>query len=744
MSELFADVIIEITSEKLDRSFQYRIPPALAEEVSEGVRVKIPFGNGSRMINGYVISVSDRPVLEPERMKDIVSVEQESMTVEDDLIALAAWMRKTYGSTMIQALKTVLPVRERKRVRQEKKLYLKIEKEVGETLLLEYTRKHFKAKARLLETILRDGAISGNQKLRDLKIPADTVRSLIRDNIIGEEHLVSYRNPFSAEALEMNAVHEAEISLNPEQREVYHGICREWQGEKRPCLIEGITGSGKTAVYMKLIDDMLSADRQVIVLIPEIALTWQTVSRFIRQFGDQVTVLHSRMTPAQRSDQFDRVKNGEVNIVIGPRSALFTPFDHLGLIIIDEEQEQSYRSEVTPRYHARETAIKRAELCDARVVLGSATPSVDAMYEAEQGRYAHYQIKNRYGGAKLPEVSVVDMREELRAGNRSIISRRLMQGIGERLAKKEQTILFLNRRGYTGFISCRSCGEVIRCPHCDVSLTLHQNQKLICHYCGYEIPNLRECPSCGSPYIGGFRAGTEQVEQYIKKQFPAASILRMDADTTKNKDGYEKILRKFAQGEADILVGTQMIVKGHDFPGVTLVGVVAADVSLNASDYRAAERTCQLLMQAAGRAGRSGLGGEALIQTYHPEHYSICSAAGQDYGSFYRKEIQMRSLMGYPPVNNLLAVHGSCADEELLMTAMGYIRKYMLRVLKGSLQIIGPAPEAVSKVQDMYRQVIYVKGKTASDLIRMRRLLERYIEMNSGFAEVYIQYDLNI
>ena len=430
--------------------------------------------------------------------------------------------------------------------------------------------------------------------------------------------------------------------------------------------------------------------------------------------------------------------------MIGPRYALFTPFPNLGLIVIDEEHETSYQSETVPCYHARETAIERGNLEHCPVVLGSATPSVDAYYQAQNGTYRLFELNSRYENRQMPKVYSVDLRKELKQGNRSILSSILQEKIEERLKKKEQIMLFLNRRGYAGFFSCRSCGIVMKCPHCDVSLSQHRNGKLVCHYCGYETRQPQQCPVCGSPYIGGFRAGTQQIEEIVKKRFPQAKVLRMDLDTTRKKEGHANILAAFANQEADILIGTQMIVKGHDFPKVTLVGVLAADLSLNISDYRASERTFQLLTQAAGRAGRGEKPGEAIIQTYQPEHYSIQAAMHQDYRAFYEDEIGYRKLLGYPPVSNLLAIHGSCGNEELLETGMQYIKKFLNRVDNhGHLQIIGPADETVSKIADMYRKVIYIKQEDHQLLLRAKSRLEQYIEVNSGFREIRIQLDFN-
>ena len=412
--------------------------------------------------------------------------------------------------------------------------------------------------------------------------------------------------------------------------------------------------------------------------------------------------------------------------------------------MIDEEHEPTYKSEQVPRYHARETAIRRAQIEQASVVLGSATPSVEAFSWCQGGSCTMLELKNRATRQVMPKVYTVDMREELKNGNRSILSDRLTELMEKCLSEHHQLMLFLNRRGYAGFVSCRSCGYVVKCPHCDVSLSEHRGGRLICHYCGHEERMIKTCPSCGSPYIGGFRMGTQQVEDLVKKRFPQARVLRMDLDTTKNKDGHEKILSAFANEEADILIGTQMIVKGHDFPGVTLVGILAADMSLYGDDYRSGERTFQLLTQAAGRAGRGRRPGEVIIQTYSPDHYSIRMAARQDYEGFYEKEMNYRDLMGYPPASQLMAVLMTGSDENKLTTAAEYLKKYAIRVsADGEVQVIGPASPSVGKVNDVYRKVIYLKSEEYQVLVRIKNHMERYIEINRGFANMRIQFDFN-
>lgn len=739
MGSYYADIIIDITHEKLDRTFQYRIPPDLQSQVKAGSQVEIPFGSGNRRIRGYVISISQEPRFPKEKMKEIFSSDNREFNVESNMIILADWMKKTYGSTMIQALKTVMPIRRKTREKEERLIRLTLNEAEARKRLKYFEEKNQKARVRILKGLLESPEIPYGEGLRSWKTSAEALRSLETQGILEVVSRTVYRNPIQQKQQEDEAQ-----KLSEEQHRVLEEIFGEWEKGDRPCLVKGVTGSGKTLLYMELMEKMLQEGRQTILLIPEIALTYQNVQRFYGRFGERVTVLNSRLSQGERFDQMERARKGQVQIVIGPRSALFTPFPNLGLIILDEEHETSYKSEGTPRYHARETAIERARLEGAHVVLGSATPSLEAYQRCKTGEYALFLLNSRYQEASLPRVYSVDMREELKKGNRSILSVKLQSAMEERLAKGEQIMLFLNRRGYAGFVSCRSCGHVMKCPHCDVSLTIHDNGRLVCHYCGYQTAVVNSCPTCGSPYIGGFRAGTQQIEQVVKKRFPKARIIRMDLDTTRGKDGYQKILRAFADREADILIGTQMIVKGHDFPHVTLMGVLSADLSLYASDYRAAERTYQLLVQAVGRAGRGKVPGEAVIQTYHPEHYSIQTAIQQDYDAFFQEEISYRKLMGYPPASNLLAVHGACKDAEVLEQAMEYINKYLLRIRCGKdMQIIGPAAESVAKINDMYRSVLYIRNQSIQQLIRMREMLEKYVEINHGFDSVYLQYDLN-
>jgi primosomal protein N' (replication factor Y) len=541
------------------------------------------------------------------------------------------------------------------------------------------------------------------------------------------------------------------ICLNEEQQRIADTILQEWkEGKKDTYLIHGITGSGTTEVYLEIIEGVIAEKKQVIMLIPEIALTFQTVQRFYARLGDRVSVLHSRLSKGERYDQYERAKKGEIDVLIGPRSALFAPFSNLGLIIIDEEHEGSYKSEAVPKYHARETALERARLQKASVILGSATPSMESYYKAKKGEYRLFHLSRRGGEGELPLVHIADLREELKQGNKSIFSGLLREKLTERLKKGEQSMLFINRRGYAGFVSCRSCGYVVKCPHCDVSMTFHQRSgarggSLLCHYCGEKIEMPSLCPSCTSPYIAAFGTGTQKIEELLKKEFPGAGILRMDLDTTQGKDGHERILSAFLNHEADILVGTQMIVKGHDFPNVTLVGVLAADLSLYAGDFRASERTFQLLCQAAGRAGRGKKPGEVVIQTYNPEHYSIATAAGQDYPAFYEKELAYRRLLDYPPVADMLVVFVTAKEEEQAKQVAHLLKDMAIKQVFDAKQatFLGPSVASIGKLKDIYRYVLYIKAADYTILKKIKDFMEGYLNGIEKRNGLMVQFDFN-
>lgn len=747
MSAKYVDIIIDISHEAIDRVFEYRVPEKLEEHIQIGLKVEVPFGKGNSRRTGYIVGIHDQSKWDADKIKDVHGIITNEVPVEAELIRLAAWMRDTYGSTMYQALQTVMPVKKVIRPVEKKVVILAVTEEEGAFRLLEYRRKKNTAKARLLAALLEHGEIPWNLAKDKLNIGNATFDRMAEEGTIEIRSCLQVRSAISSRRM---------LTKEPELNEDQQTLVREFEadyqnGDYKTYLLHGVTGSGKTEVYMHAIDTVLHAGRQAIVLIPEIALTFQTVMRFERHFGERVTILNSKMSDGERYDQYRRIQNGEVSIVIGPRSALFAPFMNLGLIIIDEEHENSYKSDNIPKYHARETAIKRAEFAHASVILGSATPSLASYYEAQQGVYRLWELKDRANKQELPKVEIIDLRDELQHGNRSRFSYRLQELIAERLEKKQQIMIFMNRRGYSSFVSCRSCGEVVQCPHCQVSLTYHDHNtavpKLICHYCGYEEPFVKQCRKCGSKLIGKFGSGTQQIEAELQEMYPQARILRMDADTTRQKHGHETILSAFADGKADILVGTQMIVKGHDFPNVTLVGILAADLSLHSQDYMAGERTFDLLTQAAGRAGRGALSGTVVIQTYDPEHPVIQTAAEQDYHCFYDNEIAYRIALKYPPVYHMMVVMVTGEDktevEHSIRELVDVCRQRILSESDRSVHIIGPTAPVIGKIKDMYRRIFYIKTTDIEKMKDIKNQMENYSESMRASDHIRIFYDLN-
>ena len=741
---MFADVIVDISAEALDRTFQYRVPEEFADRIFVGSRVAIPFGRGNRRISGFVVGLTDTPRWPEDKIKNLFAPEEKEVPVEGQLLQLAAWIRERYGGTMNEALKTVLPIKKQVKSVEERWLNLIISKEEAER---EYNRcvlRHYRARARLLHGMLteKDG-MTTQLAAKKYGVGKPVIDSLAKAGILSVSARRRYRNPVPPPSPEGTP----EVVLNSEQRAVAEDFAGEYQrGIRRTYLLYGVTGSGKTQVYMEMIQQALSMGKQVIVLIPEIALTAQTVRRFQNRFGDRVSILNSRMSDGERYDQYERAKKGEVDIVVGPRSALFIPFERLGLIILDEEHEASYKSENPPKYHARETAIRRAQMAGASVVLGSATPSVESYQAAKEGRFRLYHLTKRAGGASFPTVSVVDLREELKAGNRSVFSRLLQEKIRDRLDRGEQTMLFLNRRGYAGFVSCRSCGYVLKCSHCEVSMTAHKNHvgdvdTLQCHYCGHAQAMPKICPECGSPYIAAFGLGTQKVEDMLRRQFPKARILRMDGDTTAGKHGHENVLAPFRRGEADILLGTQMIVKGHDFPNVTLAAALAADLGMYAGDYRSSERTFELLMQASGRAGRGEKRGEMVIQTYNPEQYCIEAVARQQAEIFYENELSYRRMASYPPYVAMMAVLVLSEEKEraahFIQTLAGAVGD------REDVRIVGPAEAGLSRARDRYRYVMYVKCREETILSAVKSELERISRDGKWEKYCSVQYDVD-
>ncbi len=743
---LFAEVIVDISVKSLDRPFQYRIPEQMEEQAVIGVPVIIPFGKGNRERKGFIVGLSNTPQYDINKTKAIIKVEKQGVAAESHLLSLAYWMKENYGATMNDAIKAVMPVRKEIQQKVERRIFPAFTEEKLREVRELFEKKHNVARVRLLDGLLglkdlREEGLLYEDAVKMLNVPNKVIKEMEQLGIIRISSKRLYRNP-----LEEKRIADNRKRLNEGQQAIVDTFQKDYDsGVRKNYLIHGVTGSGKTEVYMNLIEHVIRNGQQAIMLIPEIALTFQTVNRFYGRFKEKVSVMHSRLSAGERYDQYQRVKNNEIQIIIGPRSALFAPFSNLGLIVIDEEHETSYQSDTMPKYHAREVAIQRAKMLSASVVAGSATPSLEAYYYCQTGKFQLFTLKERAGNAAFPTIQIVDLREEMKAKNYSIFSRTLQEKIEACLEKEEQIMLFINRRGYASFVSCRECGEAIRCESCSVSLKPHiyhgKVSLLKCHYCGAQKPMPVVCPFCGSRYIGTFGLGTQQVEEIVKKQFPQARVLRMDADTTSGKNGHSRILQAFAKKEADILVGTQMIVKGHDFSDVTLVGVLAADLSLNASDFRAAERTFALLAQAAGRAGRAEKPGDVVFQTYQPEHYSITCAAAGDYENFYRQEIAVRQMLHYPPISNILEVLVFSKEQKKTVLLSEQVHKII--GAEKEITILGPGDPVFAKLRDFYRRVFFVKAVRYQTLCEVKDRIEDFMQEQEEYKDCTVTFRFN-
>lgn len=708
---MYAEIIIDITNEALDRAYTYHIPEGV--DLHVGDRVTIPFGASNAEKTGYVVGLRETFDYDPSKVKDIAAVIPDAISVQEQLIHLAAWMSSEYGTTMNQCLKTVLPVRRTVR---------KNARRIDPILMYQNEQDEYHelnpAQARAAEVVIAgyQACVAKRTASPGTDVPGDT------------EAAAQESTGTPALAEEKAAVEGASADGNTVPRYLLHGI----------------TGSGKTEVYLHIMEEVIRRGDQVILLIPEISLTYQTVRRVSTRFQGRVAILNSRMSIGERFEQYTKCERGEVNVLIGPRSAVFAPFERLGLIIMDEEHESAYKSETAPRYVTRDVAYERARLAGCPVLYGSATPSLTIYSAALRGEVQLLELLARaHAGAQLARTEIIDLREELAKGNRSILSERLYTLMQEKLEKKEQIMLFMNRRGYSNFVSCRSCGEALKCPHCDITLTLHRDGSLRCHYCGYQTRLMKLCPSCGSPYLAPFGFGTEKLESYVKKVFPTASVLRMDADTTKRKGDHERILEKFRKHQADILIGTQMIVKGHDFPDVTLVGLIAADLNLSAPDFKASERTFQLLTQAAGRAGRGAQAGTVIIQTYQPDHYAIVLSKRQDYKAFYEKEFRFRKLMGYPPTERLMTIQLASKDEDFLsMVSAAASEGFQLDCSAEGAELIGPLEASVYRINDVYRKIVYIKHPSHDIIIRLRDRFTERVRQHDRRGLVLLNYDL--
>ncbi len=734
-----ARVIINNPSRSVDKAFSY----LFTEKPEIGSHVLVPFGRGNKLLDGIVIGFSEEE--STEGFKYIQTVLERAFHEEDALIL--EWVRQRYICTYFDALRLFLPPgslsgKNRTYSKASDKLlnFAKISdnmqniSEITETL-----SKKAPAQARVLEIL------SGTEKMAvsDVCVFADTSSSAIK--ALKDKGLIEIftqkieRNPYHF----LTKIKTKALKPTLEQKEAIDYINSSLDKEKfDKILLRGITGSGKTEVYLQAVEHALDLGKNAIILVPEISLTPQMAERFTSRFGEMTAIFHSGLSLGERFDAWNKIKTGEARVVVGARSAIFTPVKNLGIIVIDEEHETSYKSDMTPKYDAREVAELKCSTFNSVLVLASATPDVCTAKNAIDGNAKLLQIKNRYNNVELPEVGIVDLRYELARGNKSFLSCRLQDEIEENLKNKEQTILFLNRRGFSTFVSCRKCGFVATCPECDIALTYHKySETLKCHYCGYQIPNYVKCPKCESPYIRYFGMGTQKVEDELKRLFPNASVIRMDNDTTREKLSHQKILDKFKNENIDILVGTQMITKGLDFPNVSLVGVLAADMMLYHDDFRSTEKTFQLITQVCGRAGRGEKQGRAIIQTYCPDHWVINCAKDQDYKSFYKKEMLLRKKLLYPPYSDIVSIIVSGENPNLVKKSITDILSKIKNSLKNSdkiYNIMGPSPAPITKINNCFRWRVLIKCRADNDI---RDVLRDCLFDNKD--EVTVSFDIN-
>lgn len=737
----FVNVIIEISAKNLDRPFTYLIPENLENSIEIGSVVTIPFGPTNREMKGFVIAFPEKIDFDIEKIKAVIRV-NESVSVESELIKLAYWMQRRYTASLQSVLKSMIPSSQDLNKKYIHYITRTCSKEVLNELLSDPKIEKNEAKKDTIKLLIDHDRLPQNLVIEKTGISKFILKGFTKKGIIKTEKSEMFRNPFEIEKIKESK----KITPNYQQQKAIFHITNAFnQNRNEVFLLHGITGSGKTEVYMQVIEEVLKQGKQAIVLIPEIGLTPQTVGRFLSRFGNVVGVLHSKLSMGEKYDQWRKAKEGKISIMIGPRSAIFAPFENIGMIIIDEEHETTYKSDMPPKYHAREVAIKRGSMAKCPVVLGSATPLIESYHKALEGKYTLLELNEKAIREAKLTVNIVDMRNELIEGNKSMLSVELKTHIEAALSRNEQIILFINRRGHSSFISCRKCGYVVKCPSCDITLTYHSNNdKMICHYCGKTENKIQKCPQCQSKYIKEFGIGTQKVENYIKNEFKNAKVLRMDFDTTSRKNESERILKQFDNREADILIGTQMIAKGHHFENVTVVGVIAADLSLYANDFRACERTFQLLTQVTGRTGRGNKIGRALIQTYSPEHYSIQCAKDQDYKRFYEHEVKFREMMGYPPFSNIATIIISSDDEEQLIKNAYQIKDLIQeRIKQNEMEILGPTPANVSKINNSFRWRIIIKSKDYKSLNMLLYGFNNMIQANNIWQNINIQTDIN-
>ncbi len=731
---MVAEVIISTSVKTLNKIFDYEIPEDMNIEI--GNRVLVPFGNMKRPEDGIVVGIKEKSEY---KVKPILKLEDSK--VKEEHINMAKWMAKRYICNISDCLKLMLPPGTtgkdiENRVKERTINLITLAKEIDEINEdIESNKIKSEKQKNVLEFLIRNESAT----MQDIELFTDAsravVNTLIKNGYLEIDKTQIERNPFIHKVEKK----ESNIELTDEQQIAINSI-----NEPKTYLLFGVTGSGKTEIYIRLIEKKLKENKSSIMLVPEISLTPQTVDRFIARFGqEQIAVLHSKLSIGERYDQWNKIKDGKAKIIIGARSAIFAPAVNLGLIIIDEEHDESYVSEMTPRYNAKEVAEYIANQKSIPLILGSATPDMDTYYKARNEKIQILTLTKRANKSNLPVVEIVDLRNELANGNRSMISRKLEEEIAKNLETKKQTILFLNRRGFSTFIMCRDCGYTVKCKRCNIAMTYHKNvNKLKCHYCGFEQKVVTTCPECNSKNIKYFGAGTQKLEDEIKNIFPKASTIRMDIDTVSKKNSHEQILDKFKNENIDILIGTQMVVKGHHFPNVTLVGVISADSSLNLGDFRAAERTFQTLTQVAGRAGRGECEGRVIIQTYNPDNYAIEYSKMQDYNLFYNSEIELRKQLKYPPFCDIILIDMSSKNISELKNVAKELHQYLKqRVIqeKFGLLLYSPLPSPIDKIKDRYRWRMIIKCKYDN---RINMLLldafNEFVNMKTHTARVNI------
>ncbi len=706
---LYAGVIVDVRAEAVNRIFQYAIPAPYRNTIEVGHRVLVPFGH--RKVEGYVVELSSQLQVDADKLRELLDLLDPEPIILPSLVSLAKWMEQTYVGLLSESLQYMLPPASRygkERVgTKSAQLVTLLERDPE-------LKKNATAQRRILDILRKKPEILAAELVSMAKTSHATLQALESQGIIALSTTALERR------IQWDDIPDPSLILTDEQRRAVDQIQSEIAGKRRSVLLHGVTGSGKTEVYLNVIADVIQSGKQAIVLVPEIALTPQTLNRFAARFGERVSLLHSGLSLGERYDQWWKTYRGEVDVIVGARSAVFAPTPNLGLIVLDEEHEGTYKQEEgSIRYHTRDVAIKRCSLVKGQVILGSATPALESYHKALHGEYELAELTERAEKQPLPAVRVVDMREQFERGNRSMFSTDLQEALSRLVGTDNQGIILLNRRGFSRFVLCRECGEVLECPNCQVSLTYHQGDaRLHCHYCLHREPLPKSCPKCASRFLRQFGVGTEQVEEVLQKDFPDLKTVRLDADTTRRKGAHASILKQFGLGKAQVLIGTQMVAKGLDFPNVTLVGVLSADLSLNFPDIRAAERTFQLLTQVAGRSGRGDKSGNVIIQSYDPTHFAIGAAQNHDFLDFYRKEIGFRRNLGYPPFRQLTRVLCSGLRVET-EESVGRFYNYFLSQGFPAQDIFGPSPAPIGRIQGRYRWQILLKSDgPISELLR--------------------------